>query len=106
MTHSRELLRLYEKVCPNGSRNKNSIVPPRVITILQKCVELKIQDSMIQRLHFNDLYVLILSLDIANIKATLKRERQARAANADTDVRDISGAEAVKFLQGGGSLAR
>ena len=61
---------------------------------------------MIQRLHFNDLYVLILSLDIANIKATLKRERQARAANADTDVRDISGASAVKFLQGGGSLAR
>lgn len=61
---------------------------------------------MIQRLHYTDLYVLILSLDIANIKTALKRERQARAANSNTDVRDISGAEAVKFLQGGGSLAR
>lgn len=59
---------------------------------------------MIQRLHFNDLYVLILSLDIANIKAALKRERQVRAANSDTEVRDISGADAVKFLQGGGKL--
>lgn len=95
---------MHDKVCPNGSRNKNSIVPPRVITIFQKCVELKIQDSMIQRLHFNDLYVLILSLDIANIKAALKRERQVRAANSDTEVRDISGADAVKFLQGGGKL--
>lgn len=104
--HSRELLRLYDKVYPNGNRNKNSIVPPRVITIMQKCVELKIQDCMIQRLHYTDLYVLILSLDIANIKTALKRERQARAANSNTDVRDISGAEAVKFLQGGGSLAQ
>ena len=91
--HSRELLRLYDKVCPNGSRNKNPIVPPRVITIFQKCVELKI-------------HVLILSLDIANIKAALKCERQARAANSDTEIRDISGADAVKFLQGGSGIER
>ena len=97
---------MYDKVCPNGSRNKNPIVPPRGIKIFQKCVELKIQDSMIQRLHFNDLYVLILSLDIANIKAALKRERQARAANSDTEIRDISGADAVKFLQGGSGIER
>lgn len=96
-------MRLYEKVCPNDSRKKRLIVP-RVITILQKCVELKIQDCMIQRLHFNDLYVLILSIDIANIKQSLDRKRQTRAANSNTEYCDISGADAVKFLQGGGGF--
>ncbi len=77
---------------------------PRVITILQKCVELKIQDCIIQRLHFNDLYVLILSIDIANIKQALEKKRQTRAANSNTEVCDISGVDAVKFLQGGGGF--
>lgn len=79
-------------------------VQPRVITLLQKCVEHKIQDCMIQRLHFNDLYMLILSIDIANIKQLLKRERQSKARTSNVEVRDISGAEAVKFLKGGGKI--
>lgn len=77
---------------------------PRVITLMKKCVDLKIQDCLIQRLHFTDLYVLILTIDIENIKQALKRERQARTKKSNSEIRDISGAEAVKFLKGGGGF--
>lgn len=79
-------------------------VQPRIITLLQKCVEHKIQDCLIQRLHFNDLYMLLLSIDIANIKQFIKRERQSKTRSSKTEVRDISGAAAVKFLKGGGKV--
>lgn len=79
-------------------------VQPRIITLLQKCVEHKIQDSLIQRLHFNDLYMLLLSIDIANIKQFIKGERQSKTRSSNTEVRDISGAAAVKFLKGGGKV--
>ena len=97
------MLQLYDKLYPNGNRNK-PMTAPRVITLMKKCVDLKIQDCLIQRLHFTDLYVLILTIDIENIKQALKRERQARAKKSNTDIRDISGAEAVKFLKGGGGF--
>ena len=75
---------------------------PRVITLFQKCVEHKIQDCLIKRLHFNDLYVLILSLDIQNIKNALRHKQKMANKNKGVEVRDISPEEAVKFLKGGG----
>ena len=95
-------MRLIEKVSPNN--RSSQIAQPRVITLLHKCVELKIQDCMIQRLHFYDLYMLIINIDIANIKQAIKRERQSKAQKSNAEVRDISGAEAVKFLKGGGMI--
>jgi len=68
---------------------------------MQKCVEHKIQDCLIQRLHFNDLYVLLLSLDIADIRQTLRNRQAAKSKNAP-NVRDIPQTDAVKFLKGGG----
>lgn len=99
--HSRELLRLYKRLNPQGSRGKVPAVP-RVITLFQKCVEHQIQDSLIRRLHFNDLYVLILSLDIANVKQALRQQSRSQERRAGRDVRDISQNDAVKFLKGGG----
>lgn len=96
-------MRLYEKVNPNAKSNrKNALIVPRVITLYQKCVEHKIQDCLIQRLHFNDLYVLLLALDIAKIKQELQAKRAAARKKSDVDVRDISQSDAVKFLKGGG----
>lgn len=74
---------------------------PRVITLFQKCVEHKIQDCLIKRLHFNDLYILILSLDIQNIKNALRHKQKMADKNKGVEVRDISQEDAVRFLKGG-----
>ena len=74
---------------------------PRVISILQKCVEHKIQDCLIQRLHFNDLYVLLLSLDIANIEEQNKQKNKTEMKKRNIEIHDISQNEALKFLKGG-----
>ncbi len=74
---------------------------PRVISILQKCVEHKIQDCLIQRLHFNDLYVLLLSLDIANIEEQIKQKNKTAMKKRNIEIHDISQNEALKFLKGG-----
>ncbi|WP_300916013.1 hypothetical protein [Helicobacter rodentium] len=74
---------------------------PRVISILQKCVEHKIQDCLIQRLHFNDLYVLLLSLDIANIEEQIKQRNKTAMKKRNIEIHDISQNEALKFLKGG-----
>ena len=74
---------------------------PRVISILQKCVEHKIQDCLIQRLHFNDLYVLLLSLDIANIEEQNKKKNKTAMKKRNIEIHDISQNEALKFLKGG-----
>lgn len=69
MAHSQALLRLYDKLNPNVRNNrKNDLIVPRFITLMAKCVEHKIPDVFIARTHFTDLYVLLLSLDITNIK--------------------------------------
>ena len=74
---------------------------PRVISILQKCVEHKIPDCLIQRLHFNDLYVLLLSLDIANIEEQIKQRNKTAMKKRNIEIHDISQNEALKFLKGG-----
>ena len=96
-------MRLYKKLHPEGSENrKKGLIVPRVITLFQKCVEHQIQDYLIKHLHFNDLYVLILSLDIQNIKDALHHKEKMASNKSDADIRDISPEEAVKFLKGGG----
>jgi len=79
-----------------------ALAMPRAIRLLQKCVEHKIQDCLIQRLHFNDLYVLLLSLDIADIRQAIHNQKQIANRKKGVKYRDISGNDAVKFLKGGG----
>ena len=81
--------------------NYKRLAMPRVLTIMQKCVEHKIQDTLLNRLHFNDLYCLLLSLDIANLRQLIKQRNKMKNKNKNNIVKDISQEEAVKFLKGG-----
>lgn len=94
---------MYERLNkknPQNNRNK-LIVPPRVITIMQKCVEHNVQDCLIQRLHFNDLYVLLLSLDIADLKQAINQQRNSEMKKRNVDIKDIAQEDALKYLKGG-----
>jgi hypothetical protein len=91
---------IFKRLCPQADDRKK-LTMPRVLTLYQKCVEHKIQDCLIKQLHFNDLYVLILSLDITDIKQSI-RNKQAQERKNAPNVRDIPQADAVKFLKGGG----
>ena len=96
-------MRLNKKVNPSPNDIRKRLTVPRAITLFQKCVEHNIQNCLIERLHFNDLYVLILSLDIANLKQILRQRRNAKSkADGNIEIRDISQEDAVKFLKGGG----
>ncbi len=69
---------------------------PRAITTLQSCVRHAVPDSLIYRLHYNDLILLIMTLDIAKLKELLSLQKKEKS-----DVRELGGAEAVKWLKGG-----
>lgn len=95
---------LYEKICgASQKQNKHSLTLPRYISIAKKCVEHKIQDSFISRSHFNDLYMLIMSIDISNLKTAIKQKQTTAAKNKGYTTRDISQSDAVNFLKGGGA---
>jgi hypothetical protein len=74
---------------------------PRVLQIMQKCVEHGVQDSLLQRLHFNDLYVLCLSFDIQNMRQAIRNRQKTNAAKRGVTVRDVEQNDAIKFLTGG-----
>lgn len=106
MAASQEVLRLwalYEKVCgASTSKNKSLLTLPRYISIAKKCVEHKIQDTFITKSHFNDLYMLIMSIDITNLKTAIRQRKANSAKGQAYKTRDISQSDAVKFLKGGG----
>lgn len=96
-------MRLLKRLHPNQNNKRNGgLIVPRFVTLMQKCVEHGIQDCFITRTHFTDLYLLLLSLDIANIKQALKQRAKAEYSKRNIEMRDISPDEAVKFLKGGG----
>lgn len=73
---------------------------PRVITLYRKCTSYGVQDVLIRRLHFNDLLLLLLSLDIAAARQALRQRQRNKEVG---EVRDLTPREAVKFLKGGGT---
>ena len=77
------------------------MIVPRYITFMQLCVRYKVPDAIIVNSHFNDLHVLLLSLDIANLKHAIQQAQKAKNQKRGYAVRDVSAAEAVKFLKGG-----
>ncbi len=92
--------RLYDKI--KSQQKTKPLAVPRAIVLMQKCVEHKIQDCFIKQLHFSDLYLLILSLDIANLKQIIRRQKQQEMRRRGImPVRDISQTDAVKMLKGG-----
>lgn len=96
------MLAIYKRLDPHPDDNRKiDLTVPRYIAIMQKCVEHKIQDVFIRKSHFNDLYVLIMAIDIANLKQMIKQARSAKMKQRNMNVRDVSQADAVKFLKGG-----
>ena len=96
----RRLYDIYSKINPH--KNKKPLAMPRAITLMQKCVEHNIQDCFIKKLHFSDLYLLILSLDIANLKQIIRQHNKQEMKRRNiAPVRDISQTDAVKMLKGG-----
>lgn len=96
------MLRLYDKFPKGQGERRNNLIVPRVITIMQKCVEHNIQTAFIEKLHFNDLYVLILSLDISKMRQALKEKQRQKEKQRGINVVDVNPGDAVKFLKGGG----
>ncbi len=85
-----------------GGTNKPPMDVPRITTIIQGCVKHQIQDSIIRNTHFNDLYILLMRLDILELKQAIKLQQQkinGKHKNNDT-VRNINAKEAVNFLKG------
>lgn len=95
------MLAVYKRLDPQPDNQSKTLTVPRYIAIMRKCVEHKIQDVFIRNSHFNDLYVLIMSIDIANLKQMIRQLRTAKAKNKNYNVRDVSQNDAVKFLKGG-----
>lgn len=60
------------------------------------------QDTLIKELHFNDLHLLLMHLDIDDLKQALKQMgKEKMRANGISDIRTLAPSEAVKFLKGG-----
>jgi hypothetical protein len=75
---------------------------PRYIQVLQNCVKHKVQDYILQNTHFNDLTLLLIRLDILKVKEAIAMEVAQKArGKKQSNVRNISGSNAIKFLKGG-----
>lgn len=70
---------------------------PRAIATLQSCVRHAVPDGLIYKLHYNDLQVLLMGLDIAKMKELLSLQKGGKQ---EKEVTELSGAEAVKWLRG------
>jgi len=75
---------------------------PRFFTLYEQCIKYRVQDVLIRRMHYNDLSVLLMRLDIENIKQALRQQRQAKQKQRGIgEVKKLSASEAVNFLKGG-----
>lgn len=73
---------------------------PRFINIITKCIHHKIPDGLIYRVHFNDLLLLLMKLDIEELKQSLKMlNSSTKKSNRYVD--SISSEQAIKMLKGG-----
>lgn len=74
---------------------------PLSIRIFQKCIEHKIDFSLVRHLHFFDLQCLIFRFEIQRVEDYLNyADKQSMKAQGIKEIKDISGNEALKFLRG------
>ena len=90
--------RILKKLNPKSDYKPLAV--PRIITIFQSCVKHQIQDTLIQRLNFNDLHLLLISLDIIEIRQAISQIKRSKSNGQE--VKELAPEEAVKFLKGGG----
>lgn len=92
---------LYKRLDPRADNQSKQLPLPRYIIIMQKCVEHKIQDVFIRNSHFNDLYTLIMTIDISNLKEMIRQLKAQKSKEKNITVRDVTQNDAVKLLKGG-----
>lgn len=84
---------------------KKSYAPlavPLSLKILKKCIEYRIDGDLIRRMHFFDLQCIIIQFDIQKVQEYLdSKEKQRLNSQGISEVRQISGNEALRFLKGG-----
>lgn len=73
---------------------------PRFINITMKCIHHKISDCLLYKLHFNDLLLLLIKLDIEEISQAIKMTNSKSQA-PKFNVKDITSEQAIKMLKGG-----
>ncbi len=78
----------------------DSLAVPRFINIMSKCIHHKLNDVVIQNLHFNDLLLLLMKLDIQELIQAIKM-MNSTSKKTQRSVKDISSDQAVKMLKGG-----
>ena len=97
MEHSQRLLDLVSKL--PKTKSVSSLAVPLSLKIIKKCVEYRVDPALIKHLHFYDLQCLLIQLDIQNIMDYLKSEEKRKLqAHGVREIKDIEGAEVLKFL--------
>ena len=72
---------------------------PFSLTILKKCVKYRIDAALIKHLHLFDLQCLIMQFETQDILDYLRqKDKEKMRSRGIKEVKDISGADAVKFL--------
>lgn len=72
---------------------------PFSLTILKKCIKYKIDTGLVKHLHLFDLQCLIIQFETQDVLDYLKHQEKERLRSQGIkEVKDISGADAVKFL--------
>lgn len=75
---------------------------PLSIKVFKKCIEYRIPPDLIKRMHFFDLQCIIIQFDTQKVQEYIDAEEKQRLkARGISNIRDISGNEALKFLKGG-----
>ena len=101
MEHSQKLTVLYQQyVNQIDTTNMDSLAVPSFISIMSKCIHHKVSDLVIQNLHFNDLLLLLMKLDIQELSQALKMIN-SKSRKTQKNIKDISSDQAVKMLKGG-----
>lgn len=72
---------------------------PFSLTIFKKCIKYGIDTTLVKHLHLFDLQCLIIQLETQDVLAYLRQqEREQLRSQGIKEVKDISGADAIKFL--------
>lgn len=74
---------------------------PLSIRVLKRCIDRRIDSSLIKHLHFFDLQCLLIQFDIGDIQEYFRAEEKERLRKKGvSSVKDISGNDAIRFLRG------
>ena len=81
------------------TKNTNPPTVPFSLRIIKKCIEHGVSTELIKHLHLYDLQCLLIQFDIQRIEEYLKaEEKQNMHKRGIKEIKDIDGAQAVKFL--------